>query len=432
MDLYIVLLTVFGAVVLLTAWLPMLLKELPLSLPIACIAIGALLARSPLFPILSANPLDNRALTEHLTEFVVLVALMGAGLKLDRRVGWRRWATTWRLLGLSMPLTIALIALLGWMALGLDPAAALLLGAALAPTDPVLASDVQVGPPKSGEEDEVRFALTSEAGLNDGLAFPFVYLAVALALAKGTGGEILSHWLLVDVVWKLAAGFAIGWLTGRVMGILAFRISDRAQLSRTGDGFVALGITCLCYGLAELAHGYGFVAVFVAAVTLRSVERDHEYHESLHAFAEQVERLFMMVLLVCFGAAVADGSIFGSLSWPVVGVAAAILFLVRPLAGWIGLIGRREPAGERAVIAFFGIRGLGSFYYIAFALGQAEFRDAGVLWVTVCLVVLVSITLHGTTVTPIMRQLDRRRSRDAEPERGRRTGEAGHEAAPTR
>jgi NhaP-type Na+/H+ or K+/H+ antiporter len=410
MDLYIILLAVFGAVVLLTAWLPMLLKELPLSLPIACIAVGAVLAWSPLATLVAANPLENRYLTERLTEFVVIVALMGAGLKLDRPVGWRSWNVTWRLLGISMPLTIAAVALLGWGFLGLSIASAILLGAALAPTDPVLASDVQVGPPQSGEEDDVRFSLTSEAGLNDGLSFPFVYLAIAISLAQGSGEPWLLNWVWVDLVWRLAAGITVGWLTGRVLGFLIFRLPNRAQLSRTGDGFVALGVTCLSYGLTELAHGYGFLAVFVAAVTLRSVERTHRYHESLHSFSEQIERLLMMVLLVCFGAAIAEGSIFGALNWSVIAVAALILFLVRPLSGWVGLAGSGHSPEEKAVVAFFGIRGLGSFYYLAFALGHAEFDHPGTLWVTVCLVVLVSIVLHGIAVTPIMRRLDDRRA----------------------
>ena len=414
MDLYIVLLAVAGGVVLLTAWLPMVLRELPLSLPIVCITLGVVLASSPLLSVIGPNPLENRAVTERMTEFVVIVALMGAGLKLDRPFGWGRWTMTWRLLGIAMPLTIAAVALIGWGLLGLDGPSALLLGAVLAPTDPVLASDVQVGPPNSEEEDEVRFALTSEAGLNDGLAFPFVYLAIALAVAGKTGEPWLGHWLLVDMLWRLLAGCGIGWLAGKIIGYVAFRLPNRAQLSRTGDGFVALGITLIVYGTTELAHGYGFLAVFVAALTLRSVERDHHYHENLHGFAEQTERLLMMILLVCFGAAIAEGSIFGGLTWKVLVAAGLILALVRPLAGWIGLAGSVAPVDERAVIAMFGIRGLGSFYYLAFALGQTAFTGTETLWVTVCLVVLASILLHGVAVTPVMRRLDHRRSRRSE------------------
>jgi NhaP-type Na+/H+ or K+/H+ antiporter len=410
-DPYILLLAVFGAVVLLTAWLPLVLKELPLSLPMVCIGIGALLVLSPFSPNVGVNPLENRYLTERLTEFVVIVSLMGAGLKLDQPVSWRGWGSTWRLLGIAMPLTIAGIALLGWAVLGLGAAAALLLGAALAPTDPVLASDVQVGPPQSGKEDDVRFALTSEAGLNDGAAFPFVYLAIAVALSQAAGGEpFLANWLLIDVLWKIAAGVAIGWLGGKAMGFLVFRLPNRTGLSETRDGFVALGITCLAYGTTELANGYGFLAVFVAAVALRSVERRHHYHENLHTFAEQIERLVMMVLLVCFGAAIAEGTIFAALSWPVIATTALILFVVRPLSGWISLARHPASSPEKAAIAFFGIRGLGSFYYVAYALGQAEFETPQIVWVTVCSVVLVSIVTHGVLVTPIMRHLDYDRS----------------------
>jgi NhaP-type Na+/H+ or K+/H+ antiporter len=407
MDLYVVLLVAFGGVVLLTAWLPMVLKDWPLSLPIVCIALGVLLIWSPLAPIIGTSPLHDRQVTERMTELVVIVALMGAGLKIDRPVSWHGWMNTWRLLGIAMPLTIAAIAFLCSNFLGLGLASALLLGAALAPTDPVLASEVQLGPPQSGKEDEVRFALTSEAGLNDGLSFPFVYLAIAIALSQATGEPWFRDWLLVDVIWKLSAGVGVGWLVGKLMGYLTFRLPERAQLSRTNDGFVALGITCLGYGVTELAHGYGFVGVFVAAVTLRSVERGHDYHGNLHEFAEQIERLLMMVLLVVFGAAIAEGSVFGALSWNVVAVAVVTLIFVRPVAAWIGLIGNSQPLAEKSAVAFFGIRGLGSFYYLAYATGQAQFEEAEVLWVTVCLVVLVSIVLHGIAATPTMRYLDR-------------------------
>lgn len=206
---YVVTLLIFGVVVLLTAWLPMALRRIPLSLPICCIAIGMLLAWSPFTPLPNFNPLENTQWAERLTEFVVIVALMGAGLKIDRPIGGHRWMITWRLLGIAMPLSIGAIAILGWGVLGLGAASALLLGAALAPTDPVLAADVQVGPPQTGEEDDIRFALTSEAGLNDGLSFPFVMAAIAMAGSQSNIGW-MGHWLVFDVVWKLAAGVGMG------------------------------------------------------------------------------------------------------------------------------------------------------------------------------------------------------------------------------
>lgn len=203
----------------------------------------------------------------------MIIALMGAGLKLDRPLGWRSWRITWRLLAVTMPLLILLITLLGCGLLGLPLASAVLLGALLAPTDPVLASDIQVGPPGSENEDEVRFSLTSEAGLNDGLAFPFINLAVAMTLADSPGWT--WKWLGVDVVWKIGAGIFIGWAIGYGLGLLTFRLPSRAKLSRTGDGFVVLGMTAIAYGVTEMAHGYGFLAVFVAALALRKVERSH-------------------------------------------------------------------------------------------------------------------------------------------------------------
>jgi NhaP-type Na+/H+ or K+/H+ antiporter len=411
LDPYLLLMLAGGALIIMVAWLPMVLKALPLSLPMVCVALGVGLFQ--LLPGEEPLPLSFPVATERLSEIIVIVSLMGSGLKLDRRLGWRSWALAWRLLAIAMPLSILAIAAIGHAWLGLGLAGALLLGAVLAPTDPVLASDVQVGPPGSGEEDEVRFALTAEAGLNDGLAFPFVHLALALAAASltvqaepGIAGWALE-WLVVDVAWKITAGVVLGYATGRALGWLMFRLPRRTQLSRSGDGFVALGATLLAYGCAEAAHGYGFVAVFVAALALRAAERRHEFHERMHDFAEQTERLLMMVLLMLFGGALASGLLDAlTLEGALAGL--AFLFVVRPAAGLIGLAGSPRPFAERAAIAFFGIRGIGSFYYLAYATNHAEWAEAQALWAVVGFTVLVSIMLHGITVTPAMRWLDRR------------------------
>jgi NhaP-type Na+/H+ or K+/H+ antiporter len=410
-DPYILLLVGAGALILFVAWLPMLLKELPLSLPMFCVGFGwAIFALSiGDLPV----PLAYPEATERLTELVVIIALTGAGLKLDRPFGWRSWSLTWRLLAIAMPLSIAGTALVGTWLLGLAPAAVVLLGAALAPTDPVLAADVQVGPPRSGEEDEVRFTLTAEAGLNDGLAFPFVNLAIALAANGMLPGPWLTTWAMEDVVWKLAVGLGMGWAVGFVLGWLMFHIPNRARLSRTGEGFVAIGITFLVYGMTELAHGYGFLAVFVAALAVRAAERQHSYHDRLHDFSDQTERLLMMVLLFLFGGAIAGG-LLDALTWQGATAALLVLFVVRPVAGLLSFIGTARPWGERAALAFFGIRGLGSFYYLAYAMNEGGFEgQAAELWAVAGFTVLVSILLHGTTVTPAMRSLDaRRRTRD--------------------
>lgn len=411
MNSYIIVLTSFGFIVLLTAWLPMVFKELPLSLPIFCVALGAIVFLVPGIPGLPPQPQNFLAATERLTELVVLVALMGAGLKLDRKLDWAKSKATWRLLAVSMLLTIAAICVLAHVLLGLGWATSLLLGAALAPTDPVLASDVQVGPPQQGGEDEVRFALTSEASLNDALAFPFVSLAVLMAATSSTQNEWLVRWFLVDVVWSLAAGICIGWLVGSFLAYLTFRLPNRTRLSRTGDGFVSLGMTFIAFGLTQMAEGSGFLAVFVAALAFRSVERGHSYHEKLHDFSEQSERLLTMVLLVLFGGALTGGGLLSAVSWPVVILAVLAVFVVRPLSGWIGLAGLPMARAEKAVISFFGIRGIGTLYYLAYGLGRARFEQPDVLWSTIALIIVISVVLHGATVTPIMRRIDRRRDK---------------------
>ncbi|RYD54155.1 MAG: sodium:proton antiporter [Sphingomonadales bacterium] len=407
---YILWLTGAGVLIALVAWLPLALKRLPLSLPIICIAIGSGIF---LLPAVTLRPLPWAFpdITERFTELVVIIALMGAGLKLDRIFSWRRWNVTWRLLAITMPLSILAITAIGGWGLGLSWTAALLLGASLAPTDPVLAADVQVGPPRAGDEDEVRFGLTSEAGLNDGFAFPFVNLAIALSLAATTGEPWARDWLLHDVLWEIGMGVAGGWAIGWLFGWLTFHVPAETRLAKTGDGLIAIAATFTSYGLTEMLDCYGFLAVFVTALTLRRSHRNHEFHHEMHAITEQVERIAMMVLLILFGGALVSG-ILRTLRWEDVVAAAAIILLVRPIAGLIGLVGFRADGSEKLTLAFFGIRGVGSFYYLAYALNHASFAEAERLWGIVGLVALLSILLHGLTVTPVMRTLDRHQGRD--------------------
>jgi NhaP-type Na+/H+ or K+/H+ antiporter len=304
-----------------------------------------------------------------------------------------------------MPLTIAAVAGLGWWALGLTPAAAVLLGAVLAPTDPVLASDVQVSAPtKEEDDDEVRFALTSEAGLNDGLAFPFTNLAILIALNGVAPAGWLADFLLVEVLYKLAVGLLGGVVVGRALawGIFA----RRSPLPRTRDGMIALAATLISYAVTEMVGGYGFLAVFVAAVVIRNQERRHSYLEVMHQFSDQIERLLSAVILVLFGGALASG-VLGYLDWRGVLVAMLIVLVIRPLAGMAGLARSPMPGRERATIAFFGIRGVGSLYYLAYASNQVEFLQVEQMWAVTSLVVLISVVIHGVTATPAMAYIDR-------------------------
>lgn len=419
--------------------LPRWLADKPLSFPLVYVVVGFVLFSLPI-GVDAPNPVDYPALAEYLTQLVVIIALMGAGLKLDRPFDLREWTPSWRLLGITMPITIAATAFLGWWVLGLALPTALLLGAVIAPTDPVLASDVEATDPEEeidpdiepeDQEGEIRFSLTSEAGLNDGLAFPFVYLAIALAsislrapdIEGGVGGLVVStllEWVLMDVFYRIAAGVVVGYVIGSVVARIIFGSrstgsASTSDLASAMEGSEALAATLFAYGVTELLHGYGFIAVFVSALVLRHFEWEHEYYQKLDDFAVLVERLLMSAVLLLFGGTIAQG-LLGPLTWPAVAAGLAVVLLVRPLAGAIGLLGSGGTRQERAVTAVFGIKGIGSFYYLAFALHEATFQEfellveAHTLWAFTGLIVLTSMVVHGVTATPVMEQVDRIRS----------------------
>ncbi len=393
-----------GAMILLIAWIPILLRKLPLSLPIVCVGIGFALFSFPPFSAWAPHPDKTPTLVERATEFIVIVSLMGGGLKIQRPVAWKSWNVTWRLLGIAMPLTILMVILLGNQLLGLGLATALLLAGSLAPTDPVLAGDVQIEHDENEEEAEAKFALTSEAGLNDALAFPFIHLAIAIAAAGSVTGQVLGDWMLSDVLWKLGAGLMIGTALGWLVGYIIYHLPAGSSLSRTADGFIALGATLVVYTATEFVHGYGFLAVFVAGLMIRRAAEGHDFNKRLHDFADEAERLLMMLLLLLFGGMLAAGLLEG-IGWEEVTFAAIMLLLVRPLAGWISLIGVKRPKIELAIVAFFGIRGLGSVYYLSYGFNHGAFQSEYNLWGTLGLIIAASILMHGVLVTPALKML---------------------------
>lgn len=433
---------VAGASLLLAIVLPALLSRWAVSAPMVLVGVGMLLGLTPLPDDLPLDPQGNRAAIEHVTELVVIVALMGVGLALDRplavrdRRTWGGWAPTWRLLGIGMPLSIGAVALLGWWA-GLPLAAAVLLGAVLAPTDPVLASDVQVAGPQTratvredrqgqddhkdqedqedhevDERDELRFTLTSEAGLNDGLAFPFVYLAILLA-----GHSTLGWWGLEWVGWyllgKTVLGVAAGILVGRVLAFVAFRsASPSLRVAERGESLLALAALVASYGVGEVAGGYGFLAVFACAMTFRSAERSHDYHAAMHEVAERLERLLTLFVLLVLGIALTRG-LLDALDWRGVAIGLALLLVVRPLSGFVALAAfarRTHQTGgltrpQQAAAAFFGVRGIGSIYYLAYASGEEASLGQDWLWSTVAFTIVASVLLHGVLARPVLKRV---------------------------
>ncbi|KUG08490.1 cation:proton antiporter [Solirubrum puertoriconensis] len=428
MSIYPVMLAVLGIAILGVSWLPSLLAKYPLSYPVLFIALGLGVYALPLdWP--AAEPLLHKKLVTHLSEICVIVALTGTGLKIDRPFSIRTWRTPLLLVLVLMTLTIGGLTAAAWGLSNLSIASAVLLAASLAPTDPVLAGDVQVGDPGEGREDNVRFALTGEAGLNDGLAFPFVYLAIALLPAAEPLSDRVLQWAWYDVLYRTAAGIGLGWLSGKLLSYLIFNLPKRISIRPSGYGFVALAITLISYGATELLHGYGFLAVFVAAITVRSRERKHEYHRHMHAFTDQMERVLIVVILVLFGGSIASG-LLKPLTWEGAAIGLLLVLVLRPLAGYLTLLGDKQVNNaERWVIAFFGIRGIGSVFYLSFALEKGNFDNGEELWAILGFSMLLSITLHGVLATPIMNWLDRKHGRPTAEEHEQQLEEAEAKAA---
>lgn len=404
-QLYDVQLLLVATVILVAVIVPRLTTNRFLSAPMVFMLLGIAVFALPVD--IDLPNLEEARWPERLTELGVLIALTAAGLKINQPFAWKSWQLSWRLLAFTMPLTIAATALLGWWALGMVPATALLFGAVIAPTDPVLASEVQTTDPSSPDYSRSRVALTTEAGLNDGLAFPFTNLAIAVALVGTDPANWLAGWLAMDVVYRIVAGALVGAVTGWLLAKVLFSLAS-SDFFTTGS--IALSLTLMPYALAELAAGYGFISVFVAACTFRQQESRHHYQQILHDFSEEMERILVAVLMFLIGAYIASG-VLAPLTWESVAVALAVIFLVRPLAGMISFAGHPLPQWDKWVLSFYGIRGIGSLYYLAYAMHQADFPHAKELWAVVILILVISVIVHGLSAKPAMELLDRRTQR---------------------
>ncbi|MES2635236.1 MAG: sodium:proton antiporter [Pseudomonadota bacterium] len=429
---------IVGLLLILMALSGTVLSRLPLSTAMLYLVVG--IAVSPWgIGLLKADVVTHKVLLERLTEIVVLISLFTAGLKLSPGLRDRRWLLPLRLAVVSMIITVLLIALVAYLFLGLPLGACILLGGILAPTDPVLASDVQVSAP--GDRDRVRFALTGEGGLNDGTAFPFVMLGLGL-LGLHEIGEGGWRWVLVDGLWATVSGLTVGGLMGLAVGRLVLFLRREHKEAVGLDDFLALGLIALSYGIALMVHGYGFLAVFAAGVALRHLEQSQSPGESSdravekasahpdkevadaiavdpkHApafmtkavlgFNEQVERIGELAVVVTIGGLLWSVT-WHSAAWWFVPV---LLFVIRPLAVGLGLAHSSASSGQRWLIGWFGIRGIGSLYYLMYAInhGLAPVIAEKLTALTLS-VVVASIFLHGVSVTPMMAAYERARGR---------------------
>lgn len=392
---YHLLLAAFGTAIIMAYWLPRFVSGREPAASALLIGLGFVaFGWIPGMPD-AIDPISLPKPWEMISEVCVVAGLFGVGLRIDRLSSRKLWKPTVRLLAIAMPLCILAVAILGWSFAGMTLAGALLLAAVLAPTDPVLAGDVQVGAPLEGGEHPVRFSLTTEAGLNDGLAFPFVYLALAVAAAGGFTGAVVTEWLWLDVAYRIVVGAAGGAALGWLLGKLLFSWPGKNPLADTESGVIALAGLLAVYGLTELIEGYGFIAAFVSGLTLRRQESEHRFHTQLHSFSQAIEHALTSVLLIALGAALP--ALLPALSWGGAAIGAALIFVIRPLLGWLSLIGTLERHRERGVVAFYGVRGIGSIYYLAYAGSHAELTNEAELWAVVAFTILLSTIVHGFT-----------------------------------
>ena len=424
-----------GGLLLLMGLTPSLIKRVPFTSAMVYLAVG-LVAGPTFLNAYHFNPLKQSALLETLTEVAVLISLFAAGVKMPVPFSFLRWRTPILLASVSMSVTVGLVAVFAHYALGLPLGAAVLLGAILAPTDPVLATDVQIRHP--GDRDRLRFYLTCEAGMNDGSAFPFVMLGLGL-LGLHELGDSGLQWAVVDVIWATAAGIIIGVVMGSALARLAWKLRNGPLKHDLMDDFLGLGLIAAVYGVSELVSAWGFLAVFFAAVALRQTElglsgRAPDTPDELQSgtaspsdlvgeipeanvsegsllFKEHLERLSEMVLILLVG-----GTLFiDSWSWRAVGVAFFLFLVARPVSVLVGLSLSRTSWRIRGLAGWFGVRGIGSLYYLMYAIQHGLPEELALTLIQITLIVIaLSIVVHGISVKPLMSRYGGRRSGPSE------------------
>lgn len=401
------------------------LERLPLSPAMFYLPVGYALGAAGL-DVISIDPKEHASTLTLMAEIALLISLFTVGLKLRVRLSDRIWWIPIRLGVIGMLVTIGLLTAASYWVLGLPLGAAILLSAILAPTDPILASDVQIK--DAGDRDRIRFGLTGEGGLNDGTTYPFIMLGLGL-LAVPEAYRYTGFSALLEAAWGIAAGLGVGGLMGWVLSRSVIHLRHRYKLALGMEEFLALGLIALTYGAAQMVHGIGFVAVFAAGVAMRRIEHvssgevkpgdvigpvpvgaeakiatdRHKASaymtETILGFNQQLEHIaeFIMVLLLGIMLSVSGFSLEGF------GLAVFLMMIVRPVAVMISLAGANVTWMQRNLMGWFGIRGIGSLYYLLFALQYDWLPDLTDRFVSLVLtVVATSVLVHGISSTPLM------------------------------
>jgi len=381
------------------AYIPIFANRMKISYTVPLVFIGSLFYFIGV-PINWPNPFWEHEWVKVITEIIVIISLMGAGLKIGMRYGLHHWKNPLRLIHTSMPFYMVGIYLIAYFGLKFDNASSILLAAVCAPTDPVLASDLQLQEDELGSERNtgMRYLLTAEAGINDGLAFPFVFLAILVSKSGSFEGMDFSKWIGFYFFYKIITGILVGAILGLLYSLSIKKINPRHE-KKVLSGFVGVALAFLAFALAELLNSYGFLAAFFAGLLAQyhnhTDEKDHDKSEIL-IFNEESEKFLIVLWTLLFGGFLASG-ILNHSNGLGIGVALFLVLILRPVCGRIGLIGTEFTEKKKWAIGFFGIKGIGSFFYLAYALNESQFANEKELYAIVSLLVLTSILIHGLT-----------------------------------
>jgi sodium/hydrogen antiporter len=413
MDHHILYLLVIGLLLMVVTLGSGWISRLPLSYSLIYLVVG--ISMSPYgFNLIQIRP--GAEFLERLTELVVIISLFSCGLKMNRPLRAWAWQSTSRLILVLMPICIFSVAAIGYWGLGMSVGAAILLGAILAPTDPVLASEVQISHPD--DRDELRFGLTSEGGLNDALAFPFVYFGLRW-IKDAQWQTWIAEWVMVDLVWAIFAGLSMGVIVARSIMWIDKKLQKFHRIDALMEDFVGLSIILLTYSLTELINGYGFLAVFVAGITMQRCYHDSQKKHSQLEFTETLEKLSEIGTILILGSLLRIEPIvkYGGQGFL---IAILLLFVIRPIGAWMSTIGQNTNPIRPWLLGWFGIRGVGSLYYLFYSLGEGLKSEVGeqISWITL-ITVVISIVLHGITSTPLMnwynQHIETRNQRSSQP-----------------
>lgn len=396
---YISVMCYLGLAISLMAFLPIYTKKIKITYIVPLLILGALLYLIGT-PLPWPDPLWDLKIGKIVSEVIVIISLMTAGLKIGVNYTKNDWKKPLSLLFITMPLFMGIIYIIAHYAIGINAPLALLLAAVLAPTDPVLASEIQLKEHRNSANKNkgFRYILTAEAGLNDGLAFPLVFLAIVWSKAGSFESVDWIHYFSFYVFYKIVIGLLVGSAIGYVVSKIIYTHNINQQ-STIIKGFLALSLTFFSYGLAEIFHSYGFLSVFATGIFLRIRKPQESAKTSDYKilnYIEETEKFLVALWVIFFGGALLSG-ILSYTNWQGILIALLTVLIIRPLTGYLGVIHLKEPKVKKWIISFLGVKGIGSFFYLSYAIENGDFSDYKQLFGMVSYVVLFSIIIHGLT-----------------------------------